>query len=418
MVTTGTTGRWTGRRTTCRRGGGAAGMRPTTASRRSLGLGLLTAALTMAAAPAGPLQAQDASERPDTLRSCRCVDADGEVVEGCRCVMRGDGWTMAFGPDVSGLRAWSGDFGQGLVGALTTPMSFPFGDRPGRARLGVVVSVEQEVEDEGDGVRLQDVTEGSPAWDAGLRDGDIVVAVDGRSVFDPLPDADEEDEIDLERSVPVQRFLALTAALEPGEEVEVAYLREGERRTATVVPEEGPALHFFGRRGDVRMRLDTLETGDVRVGIRGLRDLEALRERGELFEHPGPRRDVRIRGLGDGELDVVLRGLDPCFGGGEGSVLYGLGSDRCVDGLRLQELNPQLAEYFGVEEGVLVTEVLDGSSLGVRAGDVIRSIGGRTVEDAEDVRRILRSYETDEPVEIVVVRRGEPAEVRGTRRRP
>jgi len=137
--------------------------------------------------------------------------------------------------------------------------------------------------------------------------------------------------------------------------------------------------------------------------------------------HTGPTGAPRARSLEmlrDGELDVVLRGLDPCLGSGEGSVVYGLGSDRCVDGLRLQELNPQLAEYFGAEEGVLVTEVLEGSSLGVRAGDVIRSIGGRTVEDAEDVHRILRSYETDEPVEIVVVRRGEPAEVRGTRRRP
>jgi len=389
--------------------------------------GLVTAALAAVAIPTGPVVAQDPGERPDTVRACRCVDADGEVIEECRCLMRGEGWAMAFGEDFPDVAAWSGDFGQGFFRALAPSTSFAWGDRSDRARLGVLVSVEQEAEYESEGVHLQEVTEGAPAWEAGLRDGDIVVSLNGRSVFEPLPAADEEEAIDLDRSVPVQRFLALVDELEPDEEVEVVYLREGERRTATVVPERTPGFRLFGPHGDLRMRLDTLE-GDLRwegdmqrpgnVRIRGLRDVDALRERGELFERRGPLGDLGIRGLGDGEVDVVLRGLDPCFGGGDGNVVYGLGGDRCVDGLRLQELNPQLAEYFGVGEGVLVTEVLEGTSLGPRAGDVIQSIGGRTVEDTGDVRRILRSYETDEPVEMVVVRRGEQTEVRGMRRQP
>lgn len=375
--------------------------------------GVAAVALAFTAISPTALQAQDPGERPDTLRSCRCIGADGEVIEGCRCVMRGEGWAMAFGEGGPDVRVWSHDFGEGFVEALARPARWAWGDRSDRARLGVLVSVEQEAEYESEGVHLQEVTEGSPAWEAGLRDGDVVVALDGRSVFDPLPDAEEEDAIDLERSVPVQRFLALADALEPGEEAEVVYLRDGERRTATVVPERMRGIRLFGQQGDFGVRLDTLLRNLDTPG-----DFEARREWGDAFEHLGPRGDIRIRGLGEGELDTLVGGLDPCFGTGDGNVFYALGNDRCVDGLRLQELNPQLAEYFGVEEGVLVTEVLERSSLGVRAGDVIRSIGGRTIEDASDVRRILRSYETDEPVEMVVVRRGERTEVRGTRRAP
>lgn len=384
---------------------GAAHTRTGAWSGSGLWTSLVALALASVAVPTGSLRAQDPGERADTLRSCRCIGPDGEEIEGCRCVMRGEGWTMAFG--------------EGPAGVMATP--FGWQDHSDRARLGVLVSVEQDAEYESEGVYLQEVTEGSPAWEAGLRDGDVVVALAGRSVFDPLPDAEEEDAIELDRSVPVQRFLALTEELEPGEEVDIVYRRDGERRTATVVPERMRGFRLIGPQGDFRVRLDTVASG-VRgpdeVRIRGLRDLDALRERGQLFEHRGPRGDIRIRGLGEGEFDVLMRGGDPCFGGGEGNVVYGLGADRCVDGVRLQALNPQLAEYFGVQEGVLVTEVLEGSSLGLRAGDVIQAIGGRTIEDAADVRRILGSYETDEAVEITVVRRGERTEVRGTRRRP
>jgi S1-C subfamily serine protease len=93
-----------------------------------------------------------------------------------------------------------------------------------------------------------------------------------------------------------------------------------------------------------------------------------------------------------------------------------IAGSRCVDGLQLQDLSAQLAEYFGVDRGVLVVQVAENATLGLRAGDVIRAIGGRDVEDVADVRRILSSYEGDENVEVTIVRRGETMAVRGTRR--
>ena len=53
-------------------------------------------------------------------------------------------------------------------------------------------------------------------------------------------------------------------------------------------------------------------------------------------------------------------------------------------GISVDELSPQLSEYFGTKEGVLVTTVRDNSNAsraGVKAGDVITSLNGGTVDD-------------------------------------
>ena len=57
-------------------------------------------------------------------------------------------------------------------------------------------------------------------------------------------------------------------------------------------------------------------------------------------------------------------------------------------GVNVQELSSQLADYFGVDDGVLVSSV-DAESVaadaGLQAGDVITSVDGRVVEDSTDL---------------------------------
>lgn len=65
-------------------------------------------------------------------------------------------------------------------------------------------------------------------------------------------------------------------------------------------------------------------------------------------------------------------------------------------GAQLQSMTPQLAEYFGLSKrnGALVVFVFADSpaaKAGLKAGDVILSVGGETVEGPMDVRRILSS---------------------------
>ena len=84
-----------------------------------------------------------------------------------------------------------------------------------------------------------------------------------------------------------------------------------------------------------------------------------------------------------------------------------------IHGLELSALNPRLGSYFGVEAGVLVTDVEEGTDLGLEPGDVILGIGGRDVTEPRDVRRILASYDADEEVRFDVRRDGSDRSITG-----
>lgn len=188
--------------------------------------GVLTLALV-----ASPARAQ---ERAD--RDCRCVDREGNEIERCMCVAM---------PDVpSGVFTWTG---------VTS-----------RARLGVEVRPDQG--EDVAGARIARVTPGTPADEAGLRAGDVIVSLDGRHLLNPLPDRDAEAALDPDGSRAVRRLLAVARELEPGEPVEIRYLRDGEERTVTVVPRDlgGAGLfrvapfHFDFPRGSIELLADSL----------------------------------------------------------------------------------------------------------------------------------------------------------------
>lgn len=73
--------------------------------------------------------------------------------------------------------------------------------------------------------------------------------------------------------------------------------------------------------------------------------------------------------------------------------------------LRFVSLNPDLGEYFGTKEGILVVKAPADSSLPLKGGDVIMSIGGRKPSSPEHAMRILRSYEKGETVSIEIMRK-------------
>ena len=77
-------------------------------------------------------------------------------------------------------------------------------------------------------------------------------------------------------------------------------------------------------------------------------------------------------------------------------------------GIECEGVDSQLAAYFGVQRGVLVRFVLDDSSAkkaGIRAGDVITSVGGRQVATPRDITAALRLDRRDKrKIPIVMIR--------------
>lgn len=306
----------------------------------------------------------------DVRSECRCVDADGNEIERCSC--------------------------------LRTPVLDNLIERYGvdrqRARLGVSVDAGQAARYDTEGARVSDVLRGGPADDAGIREGDVIVRLNGQALTESIG-ADLERSFDLDGSAPVQRLLALAGELEPGQEVEIDYLREGERRSTVV---EADDLTQWG--SGFGMAVPSWDAERFRGQMRALTD----GMRGGTFRFDGPDRDVRIRFQGPDRDQVRV------FGGGEGFLFRDGGS---ADRLDLVELNPGLGAYFGVDEGVLVLDADSESSLGLEPGDVVLAIGDRPVDGPARLRRILSSYGEDEEVTFRIVRDGDEMTVTGRRGR-
>ena len=74
-------------------------------------------------------------------------------------------------------------------------------------------------------------------------------------------------------------------------------------------------------------------------------------------------------------------------------------------GIELVKLNPDLGDYFGAREGVLVVSAPRDSSLALKGGDVITTIGGRKPSSPEQAMRIVGSYDPGDTVAIAVLRK-------------
>jgi S1-C subfamily serine protease len=82
-------------------------------------------------------------------------------------------------------------------------------------------------------------------------------------------------------------------------------------------------------------------------------------------------------------------------------------------GVKVQDLNEQLGEYFGVKdgEGALITEAdKEGPAYeaGLRAGDVIVEVDDEEIEDVDDLMEVISDKEEGDKIEIKVIRDRKP----------
>jgi len=217
-----------------------------------------------------------------------------------------------------------------------------------RGRIGVIVDMRADATKDKVGARIEAITPDGPADKAGLKVGDIITRFNNTS----LAGANAEDEGD---SGPGMTLIELARKLEPGDTAQIEYRRGNDNRKATLVAED---LGGFGWTGRMEMP-----------------------EMGDMMENVMPK--IRV-GPGD-------------------AFTFAFGSPW--GGIEMVRLNPDLGDYFGTREGVLVVRAPEDSTLGLKGGDVIVSIGGRKPSSPEQAMRILRSYDTGETVTMDVLRK-------------
>ena len=256
-------------------------------------------------------------------------------------------------------------------------------------QLGVVVRDLDEAGLKGaavaaSGVRIDDVDQDSAAAKAGLREGDIVVDVDG------------------ERVRSARQFSRLIQETPDGRSVNLGVVRDGKKQSVSVTPESRPFAFGF----DSNMIDREVARGLRDLGPR-LREIEPrLREIEPRLREIEPRlREFRFNGPMDFDFDMLPRTTSP----------------RGRLGVQLNELTPQLADYFGVKDGgVLVSSITKDSAAekaGLKAGDVITSVNGDRVRHTDDLVDELRDAK-DGDVTIGIIRDKKESSVKATIENP
>jgi serine protease Do len=142
-----------------------------------------------------------------------------------------------------------------------------------------------------------------------------------------------------------------------------------------------------------------LQPGDLVLEFNGQRVESTAQFRRMVIEIP-PGRQVQLQISRNGATQTVTATI------GEGFGNFRLRA-RPRLGISMEPLGSQLAEYFGVKEGALVTTVEKGSAAekaGLKAGDVIVKIDDRNIASAWDVLDVMRSARSKTTIPLTVVR--------------
>lgn len=280
------------------------------------------------------------------------------------------------------------------------------------------------------------VTEDSPAAKAGLKKGDSILRINNLGASQQL-------------------LASLGSSLTPGDTVVFHIRRDGREQDLRIIAGKPPAN--WGGNVMIRVRPDSVRklveifTDSMRKNMdstvfRYLASDSALRTYRLHLDSLRPLADSALRQIyiyGDsmgpafekariellrsrGRLDSLGWRMDAdsvfFFGkdGARGNFVFSgrPGEDimvrpfmvgmRAVAGAELQELNPELARYFKVDDGLLVVNAAPGSPArraGVQAGDVITSVDGKQVTTIAQLRRAIEQAD-GKSVKLELVREG------------
>lgn len=194
------------------------------------------------------------------------------------------------------------------------------------------------------GVAIGKVVDGSPAAAAGLQNGDVIVKVNG-------------DEITSSR-----KLTRLIGEISPDHSAKVTVLRNGSERDVTVTLGKRPMPQFAD--GNFNFSFPK--------GFEGF-DPKDMPELKDLPRVPS------------------LMGRVPEGPEAPQPFVFAFGDRRQI-GVGLTALTKQLGDHFGVESGAMVNNVREDSpaaKAGLKAGDIILEVEGKTVKGEMDVIRAI-----------------------------
>ena len=256
---------------------------------------------------------------------------------------------------------------------------------------------------------VAEVLKGSPADKAGLEPGDTLDQINGETAS----------------------FSAIRGVVEhlrPGDTVRLKVRREGHARDLTLKAEKRPDYLGWGPFGGEPFVI-SINGDSIRHTMRIFMDsarvaLDSMNLPHMIQKHDsviimrwsnGNRADTIM--LPRMHMDSMRAMMQRMPHEGEFNFRVGPGTGpgfafetvarRAIAGAEVQELNDQLAQYFGVREGLLVERVATGTPAaraGLEAGDVVTAADGRAVGDLADLRRALRGREGT--VKLDVMRKG------------
>lgn len=176
------------------------------------------------------------------------------------------------------------------------------------------------------------------------------------------------------------------------------------------VRRDSPAEKAGLRRGDVVVEFDGERVRSAQQFSRLVRETAPGRTVSATVVRDGRRTPVSVAPTSERRPDVTIdpdqfRDLSEGFKDFN-FEFRGIGS-RGRLGVTIEDLTPQLADYFGAKEGVLVTAVTADSAAsraGLKAGDVITKVGTMAVRSVADLTFTLRETREDGEIEIGIVR--------------
>lgn len=185
--------------------------------------------------------------------------------------------------------------GRAAMAHMPDRMMF-LGRNPNRAMLGIGIGEGGRDTQSDDGVAVLSVSPGGPAAEAGIKAGDVIVELNGKSLK-----GDKDNS-------PRAKLLAEMGKLSPGDEATVRYLRDGKAATA-------------------KIKVDRLAREEIRMRRIEIPDMDHLRDRTREFETF--RIFAEGRGpLGDLELVALTPKLGQYFGTDKGLLIVRAPNDK------------------------------------------------------------------------------------------